>query len=199
MRNNRILQPKDYLSLSGHTDKEEEATIFTPVTSNGEFGKVIIRGMENDRYEVFETETSDGYTLLDMAYTVQILAEQDNSKQCDIYSEDVLGLLQNDPRYQYSDVELPLTNIPQKQLSHYGIRAAADSGGGAKIVMLPDGTSANAEVQITVINTRGFDLPQTGDQGVWMYGVAGGTLMLAAVLVVFLAFKKKDENQTMRH
>ena len=48
------------------------------------------------------------------------------------------------------------------------------------------------------MNTPGFDLPQTGDQGVWMYGVAGGTLMLAAVLVILFAFKKKEDQQTVQ-
>ena len=183
---------------TGFTADEAEATIFTPVTSGDAFGKVIIRGLEDDKYAITETETADGYTLLAMAYHIRIMAETDSSKPCNIYAEDILGLLQNDPRYAFSGESADaLTNIPQKQLSHYGISVTADAGGGALIKMMPDGTSEDAEVEISILNTRGFDLPQTGDQGVWMYGVAGGTLMLAAVLVIFFAFKKKEDQQTV--
>lgn len=184
---------------TGFTADEAEATIFTPVTSGDAFGKVIIRGLEDDKYAITETETADGYTLLAMAYHIRIMAETDSSKPCNIYAEDILGLLQNDPRYAFSGESADaLTNIPQKQLSHYGISVTADAGGGALIKMLPDGTSEDAEVEISILNTRGFDLPQTGDQGVWMYGVAGGTLMLAAVLVILFAFKKKEDQQTVQ-
>ena len=185
--------------VTGFTADEADATIFTPVTSGNDFGKVIVRGLENDNYEITETETADGYTLLAMAYPIRIMAETDSTKACDIYTEDVLGLLQNDPRYAFSGEGVDaLTNIPQKQLSHYGISVTADVGSGALIKMLPDGTSEDAEVEISILNTRGFDLPQTGDQGVWMYGVAGGTLMLAAVLVIIFAFKKKEDQQTVQ-
>ena len=183
----------------GHTDKEDEATIFTPVSSGDEYGKVIIRGMENDKYEIYEIETADGYTLLSTALVLNIEVFTNQNKVCDIYSEDVLGLLQNDPRYKYSNgKDLSFTNVPQKLMQHFGIDAKANAGGD-KIGMLSDGTSKNAEASITVINTRGFDLPQTGDNGVWMYGVAGGTLMIAAVLVIFFAFRKKEEEQTVQH
>ena len=185
--------------VTGYTADEAAATIFTPVTSGNEFGKVIIRGLEDDRYSITETETADGYTLLAMAYPLRIMTETDSSKVCNIYTEDVLGLLQNDSRYAFSGEGVDaLTNIPQKQMSHYGISVTADAGGGALINMLPDGTSEDAEVELSILNTRGFDLPQTGDNGVWMYGVAGGTLMLAAVVVIFFAFKKKEDQQTMR-
>lgn len=184
--------------VTGFTVDEAEATIFTPVASGNEFGKVIIRGLENDKYAITEIETADGYTLLAMAYPIRIMAVTDSSKACDIYAEDILGLLQNDPRYAFSGEAIDqLTNIPQKQLSHYGISVTADAGGGKLINMLSDGTSEDAEVEISILNTRGFDLPQTGDQGVWMYGVAGGTLMLAAVLVILFAFKKKEDQQTI--
>ena len=179
--------------ITGFTYVEEEATIFTPVASGDEFGKVIIHGMEDDAYSIAEIETADGYTLLGIEYPIYIEADKDPLNPCNIYAEDPLGLLQNDQRYQFSDVELPLTNIPQKQLYHYGISVSSDSGGADRITMLPDGTSQNAEVQISILNTRGFDLPQTGDNGTWMYGVVGIVLMSGAALVLILASKKKAQ------
>lgn len=58
--------------------------------------------------------------------------------------------------------------------------------------MLADGDSQNAETPLSVVNTKGFDLPQTGDHGTWMYG-AGGILMMAAAasVIYFVARKKK--------
>lgn len=64
--------------------------------------------------------------------------------------------------------------------------------------MVADEQSANASVPFVVLNTPGFDLPQTGDQGVWMYGVGGGVLMLAAVTVILFAFKKKENQETVQ-
>jgi len=184
--------------VNGFTSNEEEATIFTPVASGTEFGKVIIRGVEDDGYLIYETETADGYTLLDDYIWVGVTAYENCDDLCDIYSEDVLGVLQNDPRYAFSGEGVDkLTNIPQKQLEHYGIFASATIQG-EEVLMRPVGDSQYADAPVTIINTRGFDLPETGDQGVWMYGVAGGTLMLAAVLVILFAFKKKEDQQTMK-
>ena len=184
--------------VTGHTTKEDEATVFVPVKSGDDFGKIIIRGAEDDLYSVYEIETANGYTLLDSAYPVRINADLDDNKICHIYTEDILGLIQNDPRYQYSGLEdLQLHNIPQKQLSHYGISVTATSDDDRNITMLSDGSSANAEVAITIINTRGFDLPQTGDRGTWMFGVAGGALMLLAAGIILLAFRKKEKDHTV--
>ena len=184
--------------VTGHVENEEDATVFTPVTSGEKHGQIIVRGLEDDHYEVFEIQTANGYTLLTTPIYVTLSAETDNSKVCDIYSEDVLGLLQNDPRYSYSgDMDLSLANIPQKNLQHCGIAVTAEVDS-LKVNMVADGDSANAAVPFVVLNTPGFDLPQTGDNGVWMYGVAGGTLMLAAVLVILFAFKKKEDQQTMK-
>ena len=92
------------------------------------------------------------------------------------------------------DKDLILSNIPQQYLEHYGISLCGYVDH-AIVQMQAVGDSANAEVPLVVLNTPGFDLPQTGDNGVWMYGVAGGPLMLAAALVVLCAFKKKEKKQ----
>ena len=184
--------------VTGHVENEEDATVFTAVDSGNEFGKVIVRGLENDSYSVFETQTANGYTLLPTDIGVWIFAETDTENVCNIYSEDLLGLLQNDPRYAFNGgKDLHLANIPQQNLQHCGVKVIAEVDC-VSVPMQADGDSTNAEVPFTVVNTPGFDLPQTGDNGVWMYGVAGGTLMLAAVVVVLFAFKKKEEQQTMK-
>ena len=183
--------------VTNHVTNEEDATVFTPVKSGNEFGKVIIRGTEDDEYKLFEIETADGYTLLKEPVSI-ILEAHETYDVCDIYSEDVLGVLQNDPRYgNLVNENIDLSNTPQEHLSHYLLSVDAYING-QQVSMVADEDSANAEALMTIVNTPGFDLPQTGDQGVWMYGVAGGTMMLAAVLVILFAFKKKEDQDTVQ-
>jgi LPXTG-motif cell wall-anchored protein len=58
--------------------------------------------------------------------------------------------------------------------------------------MLEDNGSANAEAPLTVVNTRGFDLPETGDKGTMMFTVFGILAMAGAVVVIVLASRKKN-------
>ena len=66
---------------------------------------------------------------------------------------------------------------------------------GHSVVMNEDNGSVNALVPLTVVNTRGFDLPTTGENGLWMYGVFGVLLMAAAVAVIYLTFRKKTQKR----
>ena len=105
----------------------------------------------------------------------------------------MLGVLQNDPRYAYNgSLDLTLANIPQTQLAHNYMTATAivDTN---TVTMLVDDSSANAEAPLTVINTSGFDLPQTGDNGTWMFTVGGIMLMAGAAFIIFIACCKKSK------
>ena len=188
--------------VTGHVTEEADATIFYPVTSDGQFGKVIIKGMEDDEYIVTEVETANGYTLLKDDITVNITAILDEERICDIYSKDVLGLLQNDPHY-CKGVAMPLdlndenvlllTNIPQKYMEHTLMTAYASVDGNS-VTMLEDNGSANAEAPLTIVNTRGFDLPQTGDNGTMVFTVIGVIAMAGAMFVLFLVTRKGKKN-----
>lgn len=80
--------------------------------------------------------------------------------------------------------------MPQKHLEHCLLTASArvDS---SDVTMEADGESVNAVVPLTVVNTRGLNLPQTGGHGTWMYGVAGTVLMAAAAIILVSARRKK--------
>lgn len=71
-----------------------------------------------------------------------------------------------------------------------GLTAAATVNGDA-VTMTEDNGSLSAIVPLTVINTKNFDLPQTGDNGVWMYGVVGILLAAGAIALIFFATRKK--------
>ncbi len=189
--------------VTGHVQEESDATIFHPVTSGDQYGKVIIKGMEDDYYTVTEVETANGYTLLQDDIYVDIYAYEDESRICDIYSKDILGVLQNDPHYCYgggqpmslteADGEyFSLTGIPQTYLEHYLLSAYAmvDEN---DVTMLADGESENALAPLTIVNTRGFDLPQTGDNGTQLFTVIGVIAMAGALFVLFLVTRKKGK------
>ena len=57
--------------------------------------------------------------------------------------------------------------------------------------MLEDNGSANAEAPLTVVNTRGFDLPETGDNGTMMSTIVGILLMAGAAGMIVLTLRKK--------
>lgn len=79
-----------------------------------------------------------------------------------------------------------------------GITATATVNGDA-VVMTEDNGSVSAIVPFTVINTRGFEIPQTGENGTWMFA-AGGVVIVCLSMAAFLFFllakkRKKSENQ----
>ena len=80
--------------------------------------------------------------------------------------------------------------MPQKHLEHHLLTASATMDGN-KVTMLVDNGSENAEAPLTVVNTRGFDLPETGDNGTLMFTVFGILIMAGAAGVLYIATRKK--------
>lgn len=188
---------------TGHVAAEADATVFIP---NAETGVLCIYGVEDDTYVLTETKTDNGYTLLKDGITIVITAAEDADRPCGIYANDVRGLIQNDPRY--------VTFDGYKELGHVLLTASATVDGKSVTmdacaydtsVEQPSPShsiqssepsrvlrfSMNAIVPLTVINTKGHRLPDTGDNGVWMYGVGGAALMVAACVILFLALRKR--------
>ena len=193
-----------------HVENEADATHFIPVIpmSTPKAGdnqyKIIVKGTEDDTYTITEVRTDNGYTLLKEDIEI-VISQVESTVLCDIYESDVVGLIQNDPRfaeeiiaeakakgYNKTDGGLAdvLNNMPQKQLAHYLLTASATVDGNA-VNMLEDNGSANAEAPLTVVNTRGFDLPETGDNGTMMFTVFGILAMAGAAAVIVLASRKK--------
>ncbi len=182
---------------TGHVTEEADATIFCPVTVGDEFGKVVIKGMEDDVWNIYEVETANGYTLLKDEIRVDITVEGNFDHMCDIYTKDILGVLQNDPHYCFSDAreggyDLHLTGIPQEYMEHFYLSASAEVDSN-DVNMKPDGESENALAPLTIVNTEGFDLPQTGDRGTVMYTVIGVVTMAAALFVLFMVTRKSKK------
>ena len=193
-----------------HVENEADATHFIPVVpqmmpkAGDSQYKVIVKGLEDDTYTITEVRTDNGYTLLKEDIEV-VISQVESTVLCDIYESDVVGLIQNDARYAEQiiseaiakgyiktdgDLADVLNNMPQKQLAHYLLTASATVDGNT-VNMLEDNGSVNAHAPLTVVNTKGFDLPETGDNGVWMYGLIGILLMAGSMTCIVLTNRKK--------
>ena len=169
---------------AGTADEDgSKGTTFVPDATTGQ---LLICGLEDDEYIITETQTDNGYTLLKDDIRVVITAADDLDRPCGIYGTDVLGLLQNDPRYETFD--------GYKELAHNMLTASATVDRD-EVTMEPDRGSEDAAVPLTVVNTRGFDLPRTGDNGVWQYSVFGVILMAAAAAVIIALVKTGKKKQ----
>ena len=174
-----------------HVTDKAEATHFVPVKTADCKGKIIVKGLEDDAYTLTEIRTDSGYVLLKQGIDV-VISQKNTDASCAIYGTDVLGLIQNDPRYASIIKDNgDLHNMPQKHLEHKLLTASATVDG-KKVNMVEDNGSINAEAPLTVVNTSGFDLPQTGDHGTWMFTVGGIVLMASAMVMIFIACRKKS-------
>ena len=140
---------------TGTTTNVDEATRMTP----NETGHLYLYGVEEDTYQLTETQTDAGYTLLEDVITVDI-----------------------DTKY-----------TPGVQVGSLTATATVD---GYSATMEAMGDSGNALVPLTVLNTRGFDMPETGGTGTMVTTVLGIVLAGGMLTVsIILLFKRKHEMQ----
>lgn len=181
--------------VTDHVTEEADATHFIPMSADPSQGKIVVKGLEDDTYTLTEVQTANGYTLLKEDITV-VISQQETTTLCDIYASDVLGLIQNDPRYATIIHDTgDLHNMTQKHLEHHLLTASATVDGNA-VTMLTDNGSANAEAPLRVVNTPGFDLPRTGDNGTRWLTITGTLLILCASSCVGLLIASKCKKNT---
>ena len=69
--------------ITGHTEKEADATKFSPMSGEANHGKVMVKGLEDDSYIITEVATDAGYTLLKENITVDIMSS-DSTTICSV-------------------------------------------------------------------------------------------------------------------
>ena len=72
--------------VTGHTEKEADATKFSPMSGEANHGKVMVKGLEDDSYIITEVATDAGYTLLKENITVDIVSS-DSANICSVCSK----------------------------------------------------------------------------------------------------------------
>jgi fimbrial isopeptide formation D2 family protein/LPXTG-motif cell wall-anchored protein len=68
--------------VTGHTTKEAEATLFSPMSGEVNHGKILVKGLEDDGYTIIEVATDSGYVLLSENISVEITSAE-SAKVCD--------------------------------------------------------------------------------------------------------------------
>ena len=84
-----------------------------------------------------------------------------------------------------------MTSITLCEICGAALLTASATVNGKAVTMLENNGSVNAQAPLTVVNTKGPDLPVTGDDGVWKYGAFGLLLLAAAGATLLLAVKTK--------
>lgn len=163
-----------YVTDASKGAKEEDGTVFSP---NGS-GKLIINGLEADTYVLIEIHTSSGYALLKEPITVEIKCTVDDFTP----SKTTL--------YDIKDIN---GNAHKKMIEAQGERASALVNGentNMSVDVVKNVNSTNARVDMTVVNTSTFTLPQTGGYGTILFTLAGCAVAFAGVVILIKKSKK---------
>lgn len=150
---------------------EANATKFSPNAD----GSLIINGLEADTYVLTEVKTDAGFSLLKEPMTIVINQTIDEI----IPSTNTLY------DSTLTDTDVVINN---------GDRASATVDG-SNATMNNDSDSTNAYVDMTVVNTPTFTLPQTGGYGTLIFTLAGCGIALAAFAFVMKRRSSKSEEK----
>ena len=98
--------------------------------------------------------------------------------------------------YSVSDnIQIVLTaNTTDKKNLDQANTTAKINGTGKNLATVANDTGSISLAQFEVLNQKGFNLPQTGGAGTWMFTI-GGILLVAAAGVLFALSRKKDRSK----
>lgn len=98
--------------------------------------------------------------------------------------------------YSVSDnIQIVLTaNTTDKKNLDQASTTAKINGTGNNLATVANDTGSISLAQFEVLNQKGFNLPQTGGAGTWMFTI-GGILLVAAAGVLFALSRKKDRSK----
>ena len=86
-------------------------------------------------------------------------------------------------------VEIKITPSSKAEESAKGVVTAYV--GTKEVTMTDDNGSATAKVPLTVVNSKGFDLPATGGRGIALFTIAGIAIVAAAGSLLFMRKRSK--------
>lgn len=149
-----------YVADGTHGASEEEATVFSPASD----GSLKINGLEGDDYSLTEIHTDNGYSLLKEPMAIHFSSTEDTI----IPSVASMTGIAN----------------PNEDIVYTKGKRASAQVDGKEAAMSDDGVSANAFVDVSVLNTNTFTLPQTGGLGSILFTMGGAVIVILGVVVV---------------
>ena len=177
-----VTAKKDSAGLYYVTDadkgaSEKDGTVFSPA----EDGTLIVNGLEANTYVLTEIHTSDGYSLLKEPIIIDIVCTVDDFTPSQTTLYDIVDMAGNSHK---------------KMIEMNGERACATVDGKATNMStdtVKNVQSANARVDMTVVNTPGFTLPKTGGTGTILFTLAGCATAFAGIVIATKKSKKQEE------
>ena len=183
----------------GKTVNRADATVFSPNAS----GKINIKGLEADEYELIEIATDDGYKLLSDSITIKIdtATREIRASQSGYVGNDAVAAHTHTDDCKDASGALVCGQAATetangrtigKTAMYVGdVVSATASVDGVATTLGAEGESANATVALEITNTKAFFFPMTGGNGTILFTLAGGVVALAGVLVV--TRRRKEE------
>lgn len=165
---------------------EKNGTVFSPAAD----GTLIINGLEADTYEMVELQTDAGFTLLKEPITIKINQTKDEITPSKTTLYDTAAIAANkaahhDHLIDNTSGERASATVDGKTTEMEAVQNTT-TGEAAS-------TSANARVKMSVTNTPGFGLPNTGGAGTIAFTVAGCAVAFAGIAVVTKKSKKQED------
>lgn len=148
--------------FQGWVDAAEASTLTTD-----ENGLITIKGMEGGTYIVTETKAPTDYNLPSAPFEIKLKATKIMSQDWNSTASDALGEFS-------ATIANPLPNTSG---------TATDN---AKVSV--DGYTAT----LTIKNTKGAELPETGGIGTKLFYIGGGALVLASAVILISKKRAKD-------
>lgn len=202
--------------VTGKTTDESKATTFTP---SAEEGKLLVNGTEADEYQLTEVATDDGYNLLKDQIVIDISATDRDviASVAGVTGMDAAAAQKIVENYHggiYDENGNLVTNQLDELLGDLAGGPANEKANGRTIgktdlfvgeikpasatidEVEADMTENHAAALLTVNNTKGFLLPQTGGKGLYLVTIVGA--ITAAGGCYLVTRKKRLDEDTLK-
>ena len=162
--------------VNGKSATEAGATEFSPAAD----GTLLINGIEGDTYVMTETHSDTGYSLLKEPMTITI-----NSAKADITATtaNITGIQSKAGTESTANDSVVKGEALQNKVVVQTTAASAKVDG-TNATLNADKTTTDSEhglVDMEVLNSKGFTLPKTGGDGLYLITILGVVLAGAGI------------------
>ena len=170
--------------VTGKSATEEGATQFSPDAA----GKLVINGIEADKYGFTETHSDAGYTLLKKEIIVNITSTKANITPTEA---NITGIQSKDGNDSTANDGVKNGKELANDVAVQTINASATVDD-KKATMSANGESTNAFVDMQITNQKQFLLPMTGGAGSYALIIAGVVVAGCGFIIIRKNQKRKE-------